>query len=195
MWKRAAIALAIAIPVLGIVSGDTAHAGGGCHSVAPGFSDSRSTAVSMNECKFIPAVVRVDPGASVQWTNDDNVTHMVAGVAGSWGKPEQYDTGDGVTHAFDKPGVYPYYCELHPGMVGAVVVGDGAAASNAGNAGDLAVSADVADAGAPEAAHRAAGGDDGFDSTALAVAGVAALLIGGAALLGLLRLTRRIPRP
>jgi len=30
-----------------------------------------------------------------------------------------------VSYRFDTDGVYPYACWLHPGMVGAIVVGDG----------------------------------------------------------------------
>ena len=33
--------------------------------------------------------------------------------------------GKSVTHKFASSGVYPYFCVIHPGMVGAVVVGDG----------------------------------------------------------------------
>jgi hypothetical protein len=32
--------------------------------------------------------------------------------------------GDSIAATFDAPGVYPFACYLHPGMVGAVVVGD-----------------------------------------------------------------------
>jgi hypothetical protein len=32
--------------------------------------------------------------------------------------------GGSVSYSFDEAGVYPYVCTWHPGMVGAVVVGD-----------------------------------------------------------------------
>jgi plastocyanin len=193
MWKKAAITLALTIASIGVVNADTTHAGGGCHQIPPGFTDEASNEVSMDECKFIPAVVRIDPGDSIQWTNDDDIDHMVAGVAGSWGTSGVLVTGETADHTFDESGVFPYFCEMHPGMVGTVVVGDGAAVSNAGQASDLAVSADIADAGAPQSADASTAGDNGFDAAAIAVAAAAALVIGGAAVLAVLRLTGRLP--
>src|SRR3990172_8744278 len=92
------------------------------------------------ECAFTPTVVRVESGQEVTFLNKDPVPHTFTGVAGSWGDLKQYDQGERVAYAFDKPGVFPYFCELHPGMVGAVVVGQAPAASS-GDTGISAVSA------------------------------------------------------
>ena len=37
-----------------------------------------------------------------------------------------------MSYRFDQDGVYPYSCLLHPGMVGAIVVGDGVGTDLAG---------------------------------------------------------------
>lgn len=73
---------------------------------------------------FAPSVLHVEPGATVTWTNSDPVTHAVTGVGLSFGTYDQVGTGETVSARFDVPGVYPYFCLLHPTMVGAVVVGD-----------------------------------------------------------------------
>ena len=38
------------------------------------------------------------------------------------GGRDAIEMGESVTHRFGEPGIYPYQCYLHPGMVGAIVV-------------------------------------------------------------------------
>jgi hypothetical protein len=40
------------------------------------------------------------------------------------------DFGDAYTATFDEAGIYPFACSYHPGMTGAIVVGDGKGAGN-----------------------------------------------------------------
>jgi hypothetical protein len=42
------------------------------------------------------------------------------------------EIGQRITYRFSTSGVYPYFCFFHPGMVGAVVVGDAAGLGAAG---------------------------------------------------------------
>jgi outer membrane lipoprotein SlyB len=46
-------------------------------------------------------------------------------TANGWGYFDRMFTGDGFTASFDGSGIYPFGCTYHPGMTGAVVVGDG----------------------------------------------------------------------
>lgn len=76
--------------------------------------------VNMND-GFVPRTVTVPAGASVIWSNNDGDSHAVTSDQGLW------DSGDvpvgGVYSVrFDTPGVYPYNCPYHEGMVGTVVV-------------------------------------------------------------------------
>jgi plastocyanin len=124
--KRRAI-LALAGIALAIVPGSAA-AGGGCHvaSVAPSAADatgSKSAAVPIEKCQFSPTVVYVDPGTKVTWTNHDPVGHVVTGF--SFGSTDALLPDDTAAYRFDEEGVFPYSCYLHPGMNGAIVVGDG----------------------------------------------------------------------
>ena len=78
-----------------------------------------------------PAIIKV--GDTVTWTNnDDSQPHTVTSGTGpddpNMGKA--FDSGTSVLttkgktfqHTFTKAGEYPYFCELHPSMVGKVVV-------------------------------------------------------------------------
>ncbi|HWH31578.1 MAG TPA: plastocyanin/azurin family copper-binding protein [Egibacteraceae bacterium] len=97
-----------------------ASAGGGrCHE---GFTDGQGPKVTTSGGCFLPTVVRVAPGDTVTWRSGDGVGHNVVTSAGFGG---DLPPKTPLTHTFAEPGVYPYVCTLHPGMVGAVVVGDG----------------------------------------------------------------------
>src|SRR5690606_28103368 len=62
-------------------------------------------------------------GTEVTFRNLDAAPHTVTGESAAWGSTKQLAQGDSLSHTFEEAGVYPYSCILHPGMVGAVVVG------------------------------------------------------------------------
>src|SRR5207245_11238625 len=93
------------------------------------------TAVALIGFCMWRTVIRVGVGESVTWTNRDDVAmHTVTGAGGSWGTWDPFSQGQSVTYRFDTAGVFPYFCALHPGMVGAVVVGNGGVAKTADGA-------------------------------------------------------------
>ena len=98
-----------------------ADAGGGCHEPAP--TEGTGSAVEMRGACFTPTVLRVEPGTTVTFVNRDEFQHDLSGT--SLASFDQLSAGDTVQHRFDLPGTYSYMCHLHPGMSGAVVVGDG----------------------------------------------------------------------
>jgi plastocyanin len=104
-----------------------AHAGAGCHNAE--IKDVAGTRVDLRDNCFVQTILRVKPGQSVTWTNRDGTEHAVTGVAGKWGDYDTFLPGKSVTYRFSRPGIYPYFCYVHPGMVGAVVVGDGGKAT------------------------------------------------------------------
>jgi plastocyanin len=123
--RRVAMAVAGAVLAAGALVGTTpAFAGGGCHG-GETLTDQRGVLVDLKDFCFVPNVLRVQPGQTVTWRNDDAVAHTVTGVANSWGDVNELGAGQSATYRFQASGVYPYACLLHPGMVGAVVVGDG----------------------------------------------------------------------
>jgi hypothetical protein len=62
----------------------------------------------------------------VVFANRDGFAHVVLGANGVWGSFSQLRGHHDVRYRFTRPGVYPYVCTFHPGMVGAIVVGGGA---------------------------------------------------------------------
>jgi plastocyanin len=123
----AALPLALAAP---------ASAGGGCHEA---ITDATGTRVDLTQLCFAPTVIRVASGGTVTWTNRDDTTHTVTGVGGAWGGYDELTTGETVAFRFDRSGVFPYFCVIHPGMVGAVVVGNGRSANTTSQAAVAAV--------------------------------------------------------
>jgi plastocyanin len=103
----------------------SARAGGFCMGDVP-FTDAHSTTVEMKRNCFGPTVVRVDSGDTVTFVNTDDEAHSVGGANGTFGDAHaEILPGDEVSFTFKHDGVYPYVCLFHPGMAGAVVVGDG----------------------------------------------------------------------
>ena len=105
-----------------------ANAGGSCHSDAVAAAGIR---VTLSELCFGPTVLYVTPGETVTWTNKDSTAHTVTGLGFRWGSDGDLLQGDAVSYRFAQPGIYPYSCIIHPGMVGAVVVGDAGSPSAA----------------------------------------------------------------
>jgi plastocyanin len=125
MTRRRSLLMVLAVAGMVLAPGSVA-AGGGCHP-GPGvkMTSSSSKLVGIGGCAFRDTVTYVEPGDTVEWVNKDFVPHTVTGAALSWGDEKFLDKGDRVSYTFDEAGVFPYYCALHPTMVGAVVVGDG----------------------------------------------------------------------
>ena len=107
--------------------------------------------ISLGDCVFLPTVSHVAVGTTVTWRNNSSQEHEVLGANLSWGAHGKLlAMGDQIGWTFEQPGIYPYSCMIHPGMTGAIVVGDGgsadAAGAPAGPAGDAAEPADAAPA-------------------------------------------------
>jgi len=80
-----------------------------------------AAAVSIGNFTFKAPVVTVKPGATVTWTNGDDIPHTVVSKDGLF-KSKVLDTGDKFSFTFAKPGQFGYFCSLHPHMTGTVVV-------------------------------------------------------------------------
>ena len=98
-----------------------ASGGGGCGQPV---TDERGTAVDIRDYCFSPTILRVSAGEAVTFTNVDPTPHSVLGANATWGDYAGFRKKD-VTYRFSEPGVYPYVCTYHVGMVGVVVVGNG----------------------------------------------------------------------
>jgi len=113
-----AVLVMVLAPALASASG-----GGGCGRAV---TDRDGTRVGINNFCFGPTILRVRPGEMVTWVNKDAVPHTVLGANGAWGRYDAVRRNGGrVAFRFASSGVYPYVCTYHPGMIGAVVVGNG----------------------------------------------------------------------
>src|SRR5262249_34257295 len=70
---------------------------------------------------FSPMTVTVAAGTEIVWTNRDKVAHTVTASDGSWGS-STLARGISFRRIFSTPGVYQYFCSVHPFMNGWVVV-------------------------------------------------------------------------
>lgn len=85
--------------------------------------------VAENTC-FNPAEVTVDVGGEVTWSNDDTAAHTVTSGdlsadpdnVGADFDSSLFMAGKTFSHKFDAAGEYPYFCMVHPWMVGTVIV-------------------------------------------------------------------------
>ena len=91
--------------------------------------------------KFMPMTITVKAGTTVRWVNGEKITHTI--TSGAW-TGVNADTGlrttqtpdglfnftlnprgqkgDSFEYTYDKPGTYPYYCDIHLGMNAVIIV-------------------------------------------------------------------------
>ena len=88
-------------------------------SILPGSS-------SLTTDAYAPNPIQVSVGGTVTWTNDDSQPHTA--TSGENATPDGFfDSGimapsATFEHTFTEAGEYPYFCLLHPNMVGTVRV-------------------------------------------------------------------------
>lgn len=90
-------------------------------SARAGEKPADNTEVKIDNFSFGPASVTIPVGATVTWTNHDDVPHVVASDDNIF-KSKALDTDDHFSFTFTKPGTYEYFCAIHPRMTAKVVV-------------------------------------------------------------------------
>jgi len=87
-----------------------------------------SGAAFQNETAYDPNPITVQRGDNVTWINNDLDPHTVtSGTFGDDNAGDDFESGflgphRTFSHVFDKTGEFDYFCEIHPNMVGKVVV-------------------------------------------------------------------------
>ena len=116
-----------------------AACGGSASSEPTASPDKGEETISLEGLAFAPERIVVAAGTRITWTNDDSVMHTVtSGIKGEQGAPGvskgKPDRPDGTFDAalddddasfsftFREPGTYEYFCRIHGGMTGVVVV-------------------------------------------------------------------------
>jgi plastocyanin len=124
-WRRGG---AFGLVVVGaLLLAACSSSGSGSGSAAPTTSSSsgsvkETSSITISNFMFDPMAASVAPGATVNVTNKDSVTHTLTATGG------QFNTGDigaNQTKTFTaptKPGTYHYICNIHQYMMGTIVV-------------------------------------------------------------------------
>lgn len=79
--------------------------------------------VGMDKNLYTPKVLKIKPGTTVEWVNDEKRTsHSVFFEQEGLAESDRMFPGESWKRTFDTPGVYPYRCGPHPEMTGTVEV-------------------------------------------------------------------------
>jgi amicyanin len=71
--------------------------------------------------KFSLPTLTVPAGTTVTWLNRDEDVHTVVSTTQAF-RSGALETDEAYSYKFTKPGVYQYFCTLHPLMTGKVIV-------------------------------------------------------------------------
>jgi plastocyanin len=93
----------------------------GSPSVTANDQSAANAEVKIDNFSFGPQTLTVPVGATVTWTNRDDIPHTSVSTDGVF-KSKVMDTDEKFSYTFAKAGTYPYYCSIHPKMTGQVVV-------------------------------------------------------------------------
>jgi len=63
----------------------------------------------------------ITAGTTISWLNDDNTTHTSSADAGQWASGNM-TPGARFNFTFASAGRFTYHCQIHPNMVGTIVV-------------------------------------------------------------------------
>src|SRR6266403_4084070 len=119
MRRSVSIAGLVATLVLGTVAFGT-----GQKSYLASAQEKTSTMeVKIDNFSFGPVTLTVPVGATVTWTNRDDIPHTVVSTDDAKTfKSKVLDTDEKFSFTFSKPGTFPYFCSIHPKMTGKVIV-------------------------------------------------------------------------
>src|SRR5439155_17811786 len=83
---------------------------------------STKTEVVIDNFSFSPKTFTVPAGATVTWTNHDNVPHIVTSADDQFKKSPLLKAGQSFSNIFPTAGTYSYFCSIHPRMTGKISV-------------------------------------------------------------------------
>ncbi len=115
LWFAVSASLLLAFGLLTGCGGSSASATTGSTAAGNG------PQVIMTNRSYNPQEITVKVGDTVTWVNQDAPQHDVVAKNGEF-KSELFDKGQSFSFTFTKAGTYPYYCSIHPGMTGTVIV-------------------------------------------------------------------------
>jgi plastocyanin len=81
----------------------------------------RTATITIDNFDFGPPDLTIAAGTTVTWKNKDGEVHRIKDDHNRFSSAA-LDTDDSYSHTFTTPGVYHYFCTIHPYMVGKIVV-------------------------------------------------------------------------
>jgi len=84
-------------------------------------SKSAPADVTIDNFSFSPAELKVPVGATVTWTNHDDIPHTVVSTDKVF-KSKVMDTNEQYSFTFASAGTFTYFCSIHPKMLAKVIV-------------------------------------------------------------------------
>jgi len=112
----AGLAAALVLGTLGFGTGRKSY-------VASAQEKTSTTEVKIDNFSFGPVTLTVPVGATVTWTNRDDIPHTVVSTDDAKTfKSKVLDTDEKFSFTFSKAGTYPYFCSIHPKMTAKVIV-------------------------------------------------------------------------
>jgi plastocyanin len=88
---------------------------------ATGTASTNPNEIAIANFSFEPATLTVKAGTTVTWVNHDDEPHTATATDKRFNS-KTLDNGDRFSQEFNAPGVYNYYCALHPKMTGKIIV-------------------------------------------------------------------------
>ena len=88
---------------------------------ARGDAKPQTAEVRVDNFTFGPQSLTVPVNTTVTWVNRDDIPHVIVSNDGVF-KSKALDTDDKFSFTFTKAGTYPYFCGIHPKMVGKIIV-------------------------------------------------------------------------
>ena len=85
-------------------------------------TSSKQNRIEIKDFAFNPQTLTVKSGEKVTWTNRDEEPHTIVSVGKQFKKSTALDTDQEFTITAGAPGIYNYFCSVHPKMTGTIVV-------------------------------------------------------------------------
>lgn len=113
----------IIFPILLVAAGLLCSGQGTRPATTPATSAAQSTDVNVtiDNFSFAPQTLTIKAGTRVVWTNRDDTPHTVVQEDFAF-RSKALDTDESFSSTFTKPGMYSYFCTIHPKMTGKIIV-------------------------------------------------------------------------
>jgi plastocyanin len=111
-----AIVLFVTLAVLSTIRGKEAE------TTKAALAKSTKSEVVIDNFSFSPQTFALPAGATVTWTNHDNMPHTVTSADNRFSKSPVLKPGQSFSNTFPATGTYSYFCSIHPRMTGKIIV-------------------------------------------------------------------------